>query len=428
MHIIYVWLKDLKLLIRDRGEMASLFLMPLAFILPICLAFPANGYNLTEDRKPDLPVANFDLVDGQPGEHAQSLLDSLAESYTLEQNITPEGAALFGETVRAICATTGPACDEATARDRVAFDQRTAAVLIPAGFSAAIDAGEHVAVTLLYNPARTPVDRQLIEGVVTGNAMRLSIENQLLNGLEQFGDLLDLAPEEIQTNIRTANDEDSGSTTTNLAPAIEVVSVRPSAARITTQPNTLQQTIPGYTVMFVYFLIGTVVASVQLERNTGVLRRLLVTPMRRYQLLAGKILSALVIGVLQIAAMFAVGHFFFGLKLGSAPVALAVLTVAVVLSAVCIGLAAAAFRIERGISMILIVGALLAGCAFPADWLPPFLRTINVVLPQTWAMQGYQDLITRGMGFADVLPEIGVLLGFAAVFFAIAVYKFDLEG
>lgn len=78
--------------------------------------------------------------------------------------------------------------------------------------------------------------------------------------------------------------------------------------------------------------------------------------------------------------------------------------------------------------MILIVGALLAGCAFPADWLPPFLRTINVVLPQTWAMQGYQDLITRGMGFADVLPEIGVLLGFAAVFFAIAVYKFDLEG
>lgn len=428
MQIIYVWLKDLKLLLRDRGEMASLFLMPLAFILPICLAFPANGYNLTEDRKPDLPIANFDVTDGQPGEHAQSLLDSLAESYTLEQHISPEGAALFSETVRAICTTTGPACDEATARDRVAFDQRTAAVVIPAGFSAAIDAGAHVSVTLLYNPARNPVDRQLTEGVVTGSTMRLSIENQLLNGLEQFGDLLDLAPEEIQANIRTADDNASTSTGSALEPAIAVVSVNPGAARITTQPNTLQQTIPGYTVMFVYFLIGTVVASVQLERNTGVLRRLLVTPMRRSQLLAGKILAALVIGVLQIAAMFAVGHFFFGLQLGTAPIALAVLTVAVVLSAVCIGLAAAAFRIERGISIILVVGALLAGCAFPADWLPPVLRTINVVLPQTWAMQGYQDLITRGLGFADVLPEIGVLLGFAAVFFAIAVYKFDLEG
>ena len=62
------------------------------------------------------------------------------------------------------------------------------------------------------------------------------------------------------------------------------------------------------------------------------------------------------------------------------------------------------------------------------DCLPPLLQTDNVVLPQTWAMQGYQDLITRGQGFVAVLPEIGVLLGFAAVFFAIAVCKFDLEG
>ena len=428
MNILSVWLKDLRLLLRDRGEMASLFLMPLAFILPICLAFPANGYNLTEDRKPELPVANFDVVEGLPGEHAQALLDALAESYTLERNVSAELLARFSADVQAICVTRGPACDEAIARGFVAHDDRTAGVVIPAGFSAAIDAGQPVSVTLLYNPSRTPVDRQLVEGVLTGSTMRLSIENQLLNGLGQFGDLLDLAPEEIRTNIRTSNSEDGAQAVAELAPALAVVAVNPSTARITTQPNTLQQTIPGYTVMFVYFLIGTVVASVQLERNTGVLRRLLVTPMRKSALLAGKILSALVIGVLQVAAMFAVGAIFFGLDLGSAPVALAVLTVAVVLSAVCIGLAAAAYRIERGISIMLIVGALIAGCAFPADWLPPLLQTVNVVLPQTWAMQGYQDIITRGQGFVAVLPEIGVLLGFAAVFFAIAVRKFDLEG
>lgn len=428
MNILSVWLKDLRLLLRDRGEMASLFLMPLAFILPICLAFPTNGYNLTEDRKPELPVANFDVVDGMPGEHAQALLDALAESYTLEQNITPANLALFGADVQAICATRGPVCDEVVARTLVEYDNRAAAAVIPAGFSAAIDAGQPVSVTLLYNPSRTPVDRQLVEGVLTGSTMRLSIENQLFNGLEQFGDLLDLAPEEIRTNIRTSNTEEGAQAAAELAPAVAVVSVQPSTARITTQPNTLQQTIPGYTVMFVYFLIGTVVASVQLERNTGVLRRLLVTPMHKSALLAGKILSALVIGVLQVAVMFAVGAIIFGLDLGSAPVALVVLTVAVVLSAVCIGLAAAAYRLERGISIMLIVGALIAGCAFPADWLPPLLQTVNVVLPQTWAMQGYQDLITRGQGFGAVLPEIGVLLGFAAVFFAIAVRKFDLEG
>jgi ABC-2 type transport system permease protein len=426
MRILSVWLKDLRLLLRDRGEMASLFLMPLAFILPIALAFPPNGYNLTEDRKPQLPVAIHDVVDGVVGEHAQQLLDMLAESYALEQNTSAQEAAELGEAVQAACAVAGAVCDEVAAREKVLRDWRSAALVIPPGFSAAIDAAEHISVTLLYNPARSPVDRQLMEGVVTGSTMRLSIENQLLSGLEQFGDLIELAPAEVRENIRTSSE--NGATPLSSQPALSVASVQPSSVRITVQPNTLQQTIPGYTVMFVYFLIGTVVASMKLERNTGVLRRLLVTPMRRVDLLAGKTLSALVIGVLQVATMFAIGAIFFGMGLGSAPVALLVLTAAVVLSAVCIGLAAAAFRIERGITIMLIVGALIAGCAFPADWLPPFLRTINIVLPQTWAMQGYQDIITRGQGFTAILPEIGVLLGFAVVFFAIAVWKFDLEG
>lgn len=103
-------------------------------------------------------------------------------------------------------------------------------------------------------------------------------------------------------------------------------------------------------------------------REEPVVRRMVQhTPARRSAVFGGKTLSALIIGVVQIAAMFAIGHFFFGLQLGNAPLALLLLTVAVVLSAVCIGLAAAAFRIERGVNMVLIIAALLAGCAFPAD-------------------------------------------------------------
>jgi hypothetical protein len=60
-----------------------------------------------------------------------------------------------------------------------------------------------------------------------------------------------------------------------------------------------------------------------------------VTPLRRSALLGGKTLAALVVGVLQVAAMFAIGHFLFGLDLGNDLPALFVLTVAVVLSAVC---------------------------------------------------------------------------------------------
>jgi ABC-2 type transport system permease protein len=269
--------------------------------------------------------------------------------------------------------------------------------------------------------------------------MQLSIQNQLSNGLGQFEDLIDLVPAEVQDEIRRQVEGDDGaggsSASTRatplpeptLAPALDVVSMRPSNSQLVRAPNTVNQTIPGYTVMFVYFLIGTVTASLQLERNTGMLRRLLSTPLRRSAFLGGKVLAGLLIGVLQVAAMFAIGYFFFHMDLGRAPLALLLHTAAVVLSAVCIGLAAAAYRVERGINIFLIVAALLAGCAFPADWLPPFLRTVNVVLPQTWAMAGYQDLITRGLGFVDVLPEVAVLLAFAAVFFFLAQRRFRYE-
>ena len=429
MNLLASFRKDLLLLLRDRGEMAALFLMPLAFILPICLAFPANGYNLNADEKPGLPVAVYDVAAGQPPAHTQELLDSLAETFSLEMNYdTAEGTRL---SVDGTCPTTGPTCDEAVARGRVQRDERNAGLVIPVGLSAAIDAGQHISLTLLYNPARSPADRQLAEAAITGSTMQLSIQNQLGNGLRQFEDLIDLVPADVQEQIRNRVKGDASASQNQAAPtpapALDVVSIHPANSRLVRAPNTVDQTIPGYTVMFVFFLIGTVTASLQLERNTGMLRRLLTTPMRRSAFLGGKILAGAVVGVLQVAAMFAIGYFFFHMNLGSAPFALLLLTVAVVLSAVCIGLAAAAYRIERGINIFLIVAALLAGCAFPVDWLPPFLRTINVVLPQTWAMAGYQDLLTRGLGFVDVLPEIGVLLGFALGFFLLALRRFRSE-
>jgi ABC-2 type transport system permease protein len=425
MRILSILRKDLLILLRDRGEMASLFLMPLAFIVPIALVFPPDGYNLNADRKPALPVAVYDIVDGAVGAQAQELLDLLAQSYALEQDTPTDEAAQLGPAVQAACARPGPACDEAAGREKVLRNWRTVALIVPEGFSAAIAAGERISVTLLYNPARNPVERQLAEGVLTGATMRLSIEHQLINGLRQFGDLIELAPEEVRRNIdRSAEFE---ATPVDWSPALSVVSVQPTAARISVTPNTLQQTVPGYTVMFVYFMIGAVAASLKLERNTGALRRLMTTPVGRGELLAGKVLSALLVGVLQIGVLFAIGALFFGMTLGNAPGALALLTVAVALSAVCLGLAAAAYNFERGLTLILIVAALLAGCMFPADWLPPVLRTINVALPQTWAMQGFQDLITRGMGLSEVLPEMAALLGFALLAFAAAVRKFNDE-
>ena len=180
--------------------------------------------------------------------------------------------------------------------------------------------------------------------------------------------------------------------------------------------------------MFVFFIISYIHGAVHEEKIGGTFKRLLSVPVSPTVLLGGKLLSALIVGVVQMVVMFAVGVLFFGLNLGQDLVALVLLTIAVVLAATAIGLAASAFKISSGaITVILIVSALFGGCMVPVDLFASFMRMIGLVTPHSWALTGYRNLLVRGHGLIQVLPQIGVLLAFALLFFAIAVWRFDFE-
>jgi len=70
------------------------------------------------------------------------------------------------------------------------------------------------------------------------------------------------------------------------------------------------------------------------------------------------------------------------------------------------------------------VMALLGGCWYPLELFPAAAQTVVKVLPTTWAMLGMTDLLLRGEGVSGIMLEAGVLLGYAAIFFAIGVLRF----
>ncbi len=53
-----------------------------------------------------------------------------------------------------------------------------------------------------------------------------------------------------------------------------------------------------------------------------------------------------------------------------------------------------------------------------------FMRTIGHLSPVAWVMDGFHHVMWYGGGLAEIAPEIGVLLGAAALFFAIGVRSF----
>ena len=416
MQILSVLKKDLKLLLRDRGELAVLFLMPLAFVLPISFALGSgDGYGINRDAGEQLPVVNYD-----GGDHAQALLDILESSFQVESDFTAEQAELAVD-----CPQTGPVCDERIATALVESSERTAALLIPSGFSAAIDAGQHVTLTMLYDPVADAADRQLFEGVIEGAAMQSSIENQISRGTGQFEDMLTFAPKEIRASIeeqRAAADAQE-----DQEPALSLVKVEPDSFALLQTPDTYQQTVPGYTVMYVFFIISYLSSAIQDEKQNGTFKRLLSLPVSRRSLLGGKLLTGLIIGLAQVAIIFGVGFFVFGLDLGQDLVALFLLSTSLVAAATAIGLAAATTNAGSVLIAPVIVGALLGGCMFPIDLMPQYLRTISYVVPHSWAMTGYQNLLVRGQGLLQILPQIGVLWAFAVIFFVISARRFDYD-
>jgi ABC-2 type transport system permease protein len=197
-------------------------------------------------------------------------------------------------------------------------------------------------------------------------------------------------------------------------------------------PMGFAQTSPGIGVMFTMFFIAYGGAAILLEREQGTLRRLLTMPVSKTAILGGKVLGIFIAGGVQFTIMVLAGIFLFGVDWGREPLALAVMIVSFVFCITCFSILLAALarsyaQIDALTTLIILPLSALGGAMWPIEIVPPFMQQIALFLPTGWAMRGFHDIITRGLGLADVLPEAGMLMSFGVVFLAIGVWRFKYE-
>jgi ABC-2 type transport system permease protein len=78
-------------------------------------------------------------------------------------------------------------------------------------------------------------------------------------------------------------------------------------------------------------------------------------------------------------------------------------------------------------TMLVLTMSAIGGCFVPRVVMPDWLRAAGLASPHAWALDGLQDILMRGYGFAEVLPRAGALLGFAVLFFALGMWRFRFE-
>lgn len=188
--------------------------------------------------------------------------------------------------------------------------------------------------------------------------------------------------------------------------------------------------VPAYTVMFAFFLINIMASSFITERNLGTLRRLQAAPIRPIELLLGKTFPFFLVSLAQSGVLFLSGKVLFGMSWGVDPFMLLPVIFTTSISATALGLLLATIvRTESQVSayanFLVITLAGISGCYMPRDWLPDLMQKVSLATPHAWALIAYQQLLTQDHPDLSVVVKCcGVLTGFGCVYFALGCLRF----
>jgi ABC-2 type transport system permease protein len=413
MNALHIAAKDLVILFRDKGVVMQLLGLPLIFILVFSGAMQTAVGGSQDTR---LPLA---VVDEDGGPRAQAL----------REGIEAAGGVRIELKAGAVAA-------EALDKGELAR-----ALFVPAGFSADLDAGRQVMLRLVSRPdadvPRTEAMRMVIEGV----ARDMALEGQILTSLRQMGEMMATVPDAftmlaVERGPAQAREQFELSRTRPLVTLVTRVPMR--AVTVEEQASAAQLAVPSFTVLFVFLTSQATARSIYDEKKVGSFRRVLASPVSKGELLVGKMLPNVVASLIQVIVIFGFGLLVLPL-LGQAPLSLGNAPFAVVLVGILIAvcssslgiLIAALARTENQIgglsAVILWAMGVLGGSFIPVFFLERFLGPIMRVVPHYWANSAFTDLLVRGAGLSDVVPQMVALLIFTAAFFAVGLWRFDFD-
>lgn len=418
--IVAIIAKELRVLLRDRQALTLLFMMPVFFIL--VMSFALEG--VFEAGSKGRPIGVLVIDQDKSALVEQTLADlKRLEGLTLLQTI--DGVTLTLE----------------RAEQLIQIGKYPLALLFEKGFSERIrstpkDSTEEMAtVRFVSDPATNLQLLASVKGAITSVIERRAfLENLTYRLKKEFEtptaglpplakELLNLgAGKRFESMLSGAPSGESGQA------RVAFISTSPQGFSPGRRPTATEQNVPAYTIFGVFFIVLTVASSFIQEKKEGTFQRLLAAPLPKMALLLGKLFPYYLVNLIQIVLMFAVGVILFGIKLGNLP-ALIVVSFALAAAANGLGLLVAALgKTEaqvNGFSVLLAITlAALGGMMVPTFIMPDVMKTLSLFTPHAWALAGYHDIIIRGLGVKQVLLEVEVLLGFACLFFVLALWRF----
>src|SRR6266508_2601193 len=390
--ILDITLKDLMQLLRDFKTFMFLLIMPILFTLLFGFAFGGFSGGESDSR---LPVGYL----AQDNHWVTKSLHDLfvkSEVIRLDENIFNSAADL---------------------EKLVADGDLAAVIIVPDGYGRALLKGKRqhlIVITDTSSTAWTTIEAELLT-----LASRLDGAVRTATIIEQThveGIPFDYAFEQ---SLSAWND-----------PPIAIKETTSLALQKTSNGSAaLAHTAPGMMLQFAIAGLLTAAQVIVAERKSRTLQRLLTTATRRVHIVLGHYLAIFLLIFTQFVILIVFAQF--ALKVDYLRVPAATLLVAFC-AALCISALGLLIGIlarteEQAIIFSLIpmfVFAGLGGAWVPLEVTGPTFQAIGHLSPIAWGMDGFENILARGLGFESVLLPTLALIGYAIIFFVLAVLRF----
>lgn len=185
----------------------------------------------------------------------------------------------------------------------------------------------------------------------------------------------------------------------------------------------------GFTIMFMMFAITGAASEIHTERTQKTWQRLNTSPINKFQLLCGYLLSFFVIGWIQLGTLMVVMKIIFGVNWGNLfyliPFASLTILMIVGFSIMLAGLTKTKHQAEVFNAILIVSTCMLGGVYWPLDIVPPIMQQISKFVPQSWMMSGFEEIMSGSINQSILNMNIIVLGGFTSLFLVIGLFKLN---
>jgi len=188
--------------------------------------------------------------------------------------------------------------------------------------------------------------------------------------------------------------------------------------------------IPGVIGMILSFITSILTATtIVRERERGTIEQLIVTPIRSWELIAGKLLPYVILGFIETFEILLIGHWWFGVPIRGSGGLIILTSGLFLMSSLGIGLLASTLANTQQEAMMTVMMfnlpmIFLSGFFFPIAAMPKFLQVVSYAIPLRYYLTIIRSLLIKGVGIAAIQNEVAALIIFGIVIMGAASLRF----